>query len=126
MSRNVHCPVCDYEYTHILGTIQVKDNDDYQTTELIINQVHSIPAKVKYKFRSQGNFHMLFRCEDGHFFIKSFDGHKGIVVVDDNPLMEELAEYLNKVYENQKKLTLSIDYELLGNIDKFLKSKQID
>lgn len=121
MGNYVLCSVCDHDYTHIMGTIQVKDDDQYQTTEFIINQEYRIPAQVKYKFRSQGNIHIIFRCESGHFFIKSFDGHKGNVHIDSNPLMEELADYLNKTYKKQKESSLSFDFELLGNIEKFIK-----
>ncbi len=121
MNDYLHCSVCDFDYTHIIGTIQVKDNDNYQTTEFIVNHEYRISAEKKYNFRSQGNIHILLRCEEGHFFIKSFDGHKGNVHIDENPLMDELAYYLNKVYKKQKELTLYFDFELLGNIEKFLK-----
>lgn len=120
MESYVICSVCEHDYTHILGTIQVKDDDHYHATEFIINQEYRIPAMVKYNFRSQGNIHILFKCESGNFFIKSFDGHKGNVHIDDNPLMDELAEYLNKTYKKQKESSLSFDYELLGNIEKFI------
>ncbi|MDF1510670.1 hypothetical protein PZE06_21275 [Robertmurraya sp. DFI.2.37] len=123
MNQYLLCPVCDYDYSHIIATLQVKDNDDYQTTEVIVNQTYPISVKTEYKYRSQGNMHILFQCEEGHYFIKSFDGHKGNVSIDENPLMDELAEYLNRVYKDQKKLSLSFNYELLGNIEKFLKSK---
>lgn len=117
--NTLHCSVCEFEYTHLIGTIQVKENDSYMATEVIVNHEHRISTNVKYNFRSQGNIHLLFRCENGHFFIKSFDGHKGNVYIDDNPLMDELADYLNKAYKEQTELTLYFNYELLGNIEKF-------
>ena len=123
MDQYVHCSVCDYDYSQIIATLQVKDNDDYQTTEVIVNQRYPIAVKTEYKYRSQGNLHILFQCEEGHYFIKSFDGHKGNVSIDDNPLMAELADYLNKVYKDQEEFSLSFNYELLGNIEKFFKSK---
>lgn len=126
MNNSVLCSVCDFDYTHIIGTIQVKVNDDYQATEFIVNQEHHISVKTKYEFRSQGNLHLLLRCEDGHFFVKSFDGHKGMVFIDENKLMVELANHLNRVYEKEDKLTLSLNYELLGNIEKYLFTRMID
>ena len=123
MEKTVHCLICDFEYSHIVATLQVTDDDNNQTTEIVVNHTYSIMAKMKYQYRSQGNIHILFQCEDGHFFIKSFDGHKGIVFMDTNPLMDELTEHLNKVYKGQEELSLSFDFELLGNIEKFFKHK---
>lgn len=126
MENKLLCSVCDYDYTHLIGMINVKDNDDYQATDFVVNQKYTISVKTNYQFRSQGNIHLLFRCEDGHFFVKSFDGHKGMVFLDENPLMYDLGNHLNKVYEKEDKLSLSLDYELLGNIEKFFTSKRID
>lgn len=124
MKNTMLCPVCDSNYTHILGTLEVKDNDEKQTTAVLVNHQHSIPVQVPYNYRSQGNLHILFRCESGHFFMKSFDGHKGNVFIDDNSLMDELVKYLNRFYSDDEGSSLSFDYELLGNIEKFLKSRE--
>lgn len=124
MENVLHCPVCDFDYSHIIGTIQVKDNDNYQSTEFIINHTFPISAKVHYEYRSQGNIHILFICESGHYFIKSFDGHKGNIFVDENPLMNELTDFLNNVYKDRDEWNDSLDYELLANIEKFLILKQ--
>lgn len=120
------CSVCDFDYTHLIGTIEVIDNDEYQAVEFIINNKYPISTNVKYGYRSQGNIHLLFRCEDGHFFIKSFDGHKGHVFMDDNSLMDDLSSYLNDIYGNDEELFFSFDYGLLANIEKFLKTRKVD
>lgn len=124
MKKMLTCPTCESDYAHLIGTLQVTDNDERQTTEVVVNHQHSIPVQVHYEYRSQGNLHILFRCESGHFFIKSFDGHKGNVFVDENPLMDELVNHLNHAYKDDNGSSLSFDYELLGNIEKFLKQKQ--
>jgi len=128
MGNIMHCSVCDFDYIHLIGTIKVIDNDYYQAVEFIINNKYPISTKVKYDYRSQGNIHLLFRCENGHFFIKSFDGHKGNVYTDDNALMDELSSYLNNVYEDDsdEERFLSFNYNLLANIEKFLETKKID
>lgn len=120
----VSCQICNFEYSHIVGTIQVVDNDSYKATKVIINNEYSILTKVPYEYRSQGNIHILFRCEEGHFFIISFDGHKGMVFFNDNRLMDELVEYLNQKYNNQHEFSLSLDSEILGNIENFFRKKE--
>ncbi|MET3507046.1 hypothetical protein [Halalkalibacter oceani] len=118
MNNKLICPVCDFDHMHILGFIEVRDDDDYQTKEVIVNNQYRIPVKTRYNYRSQGNIHLLFICEDGHFSIKSFDGHKGVVVIDENILMDNLSSYLNGVYrENQA--SWAFNFELLGHIENF-------
>lgn len=126
MNNILYCSVCDHDYAHLIGTIEVIDNDENQAVEFMINRKYSIAIKTKYEYRSQGNIHLLFRCEEGHFFIKSFDGHKGNVFMDENTLMDELTSYLNGVYQNEKDLFFKLNYDLLGNIEKFLKTQKID
>ena len=125
MKNILICPICNDDYAHILGTIEAKDDDRGKTTEIIVNHQHSIPVQAPYPYRSQGNLHTLFICEPGlHFFFKSFDGHKGNVFIDDNSLIDGLANHLNSVYQNASNHSFSMDYELLGNIEKYLKSKE--
>lgn len=124
MDKFVECHVCNFEYSHILGTIHVEDDDDYHIKKLIIDSKYTILTNIKYEYRSQGNIHILFRCEDGHFFIKSFDGHKGIVNYDDNKFMEQLAEYLNQTYDDQTEFSFDLNFELIGNIEKYLRMKE--
>lgn len=119
------CPKCESEYTNLIATFNVKDDDHYETSEFIVNGKYHIPVRLKYNFRSQGNIHILFSCaEHGHYFIKSFDGHKGNIYLDKNQLMDELAIYLNEVSNYTKN---NFDFEILGLIEKFLliKSKEI-
>lgn len=125
MNNILCCSVCNYDYTHLIGTIEVVDNDENQAVNFIINQQYQISIKTKYQFRSQGNIHLLFRCEDGHFFIKSFDGHKGNVFIDNNNLLDGLVIYLNNVYKDEEN-SFSFNYELLANIEKYLKTKKIN
>lgn len=123
MEKYLHCPICDFEYANIIATLEVSDDDHYQTKEVVVNHTYPIRVKTEYSYRSQGNIHILFQCEDGHFFIKSFDGHKGIVNIDSNLLMDELTEHLNIVYKDKKDISLGFDFVLLGNIEKFFKHK---
>lgn len=122
--KQVLCKVCEFDYAHIIGTMNVKDNDRYQATEVIVNNEYSISTNARHEYRSQGNVHILFGCEEGHFFIKSFDGHKGNMFEDENPLMDGLAEYLNDKYKDEEYLTLTLDFELLGNIENYFKSAE--
>lgn len=125
MEEMLHCTVCGFEYNHLIGTIEVKtDDDSKKAEEFIIAGKHSIKAKLPYEHRSQGNIHLLFQCESGHFFIKSFDGHKGNVHLDANTLMTELSSYLTKAYEDNQWIHSDFNYELIGNIEKFLLQKQ--
>jgi len=121
--ENLNCPTCDFENNHIIATLTVEDDDSYGTSQIIVNGKYSISARVKYGFRSQGNIHILFSCESGHFFIKSYDGHKGIVFIDENSLMDELVEYLNGFNKNNEDAKWSFDYEILGQIESFFKEQ---
>lgn len=119
---HLQCGVCGFDYTHLVATIEAYDNDNYELTELVVNRQYTIVcrSKKRYNFRSQGNVHLLYRCEDGHFSIISFDGHKGVVLVDQNPLMNDLARFLNEKTKEQRKkqqLSFEMDYTLLGYIE---------
>lgn len=118
MENMLLCPHCGYECNHLLTTLVFEDDDYGNATSATINSEHKISIKEKYRFRSQGNIHLLFSCESGHFYFKSFDGHKGNVFIDGNELTEQLADYLNK-NSNPDRLTLGFDYTLLGKIEKF-------
>lgn len=116
------CKICNFEYNHLLGTINVVSDDDNNVHELVVNESHSFPASnLKYQYRTQGNIHLLFSCEDGHLHFKSYDGHKGNIHQDENELINKLESYLNNIYKDKEKLTLEMDYELLGNIENFIK-----
>ncbi|QOY37624.1 hypothetical protein AWH56_008600 [Anaerobacillus isosaccharinicus] len=125
MRENIFCPICDYDYTHILGTIQFI-TDEYWVSEVLVNQKYSIPVKFEYNFRSQGNIHILFRCERGHYFVVSFDGYKGIVFVNENTLVNELLGYLNETADDKFGFKFSIDFNLVGRIETFLENKEFE
>ncbi|HHT28706.1 MAG TPA: hypothetical protein GXZ82_15885 [Firmicutes bacterium] len=119
------CKVCDFEYMHLVGTIEAHDNDSYELTKLVINGKHTIDCqnKKKYSYRSQGNIHLLYRCEEGHFSIISFDGHKGVVLFDRNTLMNDLTMFLNektKDDRDKKQFDFVMSYAILGYIEDFL------
>lgn len=125
MDHRVNCAICNQEYTNIIGTLIVDCNDNYEVTQLVLNGVHHIPANVKYDFRSQGNIHILFICKgNGHFFIKSYDGHKGTTYIDSNSLMNSLALYLTSAYKKKDCLP-EVDTELINHIQNFLASRAI-
>jgi hypothetical protein len=94
-------------------------------TKLVINGKHTIDCqnKKKYSYRSQGNIHLLYRCEEGHFSIISFDGHKGVVLFDRNTLMNDLTMFLNektKDDRDKKQFDFVMSYAILGYIEDFL------
>lgn len=96
------CPVCDYDYTHLEKLITFED-DDYNhlvSYSLCDGKKNRINRKINYPYRSQGNVQLLFWCEDHHYFYKGFDGHKGNVSVDQNPIMVQLCNFLNKIPNN--------------------------
>lgn len=120
----LECKVCEFDYSHLIGVIQVECADENLALQFIINGEHEISCNALYPYRSQGNVHLLFRCEHGHFFIISFDGHKGNVYVEDNKLMDRLADFLNeKTAEERKRgsYTLRLTPEMVGYIEEFLK-----
>lgn len=121
------CGVCGYDHMHLIGIIEAYDNDSYELTKLVINKEHIIKPdkKIRYEYRSQGNVHLLYRCEEGHFSITSFDGHKGIVVVNQNPLMDALTGFLNEKTKEQREeghLGFQMDFTILSYIEQFLSS----
>lgn len=115
----LECLVCDNDYTHLVTTLSFEDDDSYKTTKVTVGGRYEIPCTVEYRFRSQGNIHLIFICEDGHYFIKSFDGHKGNVLIDENPLIDDLSRYLNE-NNGQDDMRFNFDFKLLGQIESFL------
>ena len=115
------CKVCGEYYSHLVATILAFDDDCYNLTKILVNGIYEIPVReVSYPYRSQGNIHLVFACESGHYFIVSFDGHKGNVNVDQNLLMEKLADFLNhETREGRLPVSLGFNYQLLGCIEKF-------
>lgn len=72
-------------------------------------------------------YHILFKCENGHFSIKNFDNNnQKVFVVKEIPLINDLEDYLQKVYGNSTGVVHSIDLGLLATIDEFLLSQKGD
>lgn len=111
------CKHCGGNYVHFLGSFTVDDDNHYKTSEVELNGKYVFTVKARYDYRSQGNIHLLFICENGDYFIKSFDGHKGNVHIDQNSLMEELEEHLNE--QSSDSYSFHVDNELLQNIKEY-------
>lgn len=125
MDHRVNCAICNSEYNYIIGTLVVNCNDKYEVTELVLNGEFRIPASVKYDFISQGNVHIIFACQsNGHFFIKSYDGHKGTTYIDSNSLMNSLALHLANAYRKEESPPQA-NPKLVGHIESFLASRVI-
>lgn len=115
----------EHDYNHIIALLSFRDDDSYNLTSVIVNNEFVIKPKGKkrYPFRSQGNYYILFASENGAYFYKGFDGHKGNVFYDSNSVMEDLVVFLNDSHLNKgEKLKLAFDYELLGMIEKYFNS----
>lgn len=83
-----------------------------------------LSKKMRYDFRSQGNIHLLFICEHGHYFHKSFDGHKGNVFVDENTIMDELCNFLNNKRIDEEDIYWGLNYKLLAHIEEFFNKSE--
>lgn len=115
------CPVCKFENTHFITTIGLKDDDCNNLIAASINGAKiAILRKVKYPYRSQKSVHLLFVCEEQHYFHKSFDGHKGIISIDSNPIMDQLCNYLN---DTKIEYNMDITQDLIKEIEVFFKEK---
>lgn len=120
-ATNMTCH-CGDDYFHLMARLEFKDNDNYQVTSVKVDGEHKITfsSPIKYPYRSQGNLHLLFAGECGHFAAKSFDGHKGYIFLDQNPLMYELCRYLDcSIGEFQSK----VDYRVLAAMERFFQIK---
>ena len=106
------CTVCGYDYTHFLTSINLIGDDDYNLLRVSFDGIDIDLSKNKlgYPYRSQGNINLIFFCEDQHYFYKSFDGHKGSIHLDDNPIMDQLCTYLNSEAK-KKKLEFNAFYD---------------
>lgn len=118
------CSVCEQNYNHLIGTIQVIDDDSYNATKLIVSlkgKTYEIDANIQYEFRTQGNLSLLFLCESSHYHIFSFDGHKGTVFVNSNKLMDKISSALNKKIETSSNpngyINHLTNYEVIAAIE---------
>lgn len=109
---------CGNENLHLVAHLEFTDNDNYQATCVLINGKYPIQffPEIKYQYRSQGNIHLLFQGECGHYNSKSFDGHKGNMILDENNLLDELCTYLDRQINE---IYLEFNFKLLGEIEQF-------
>ena len=121
------CTVCDDIYTHFLCTIEVRTKPDtYETTSILIDGRNPVDIQIDYPFRSQSNIHLVFACENGEYFVISFDGHKGNVFTEGNDVMEGLQEWLNDDLNNwiekdpeNHSIELTKDSRLISSIEDY-------
>ncbi|KGA83696.1 hypothetical protein KQ41_06555 [Lysinibacillus fusiformis] len=116
------CTVCNSEYNRLIAIIKVAANDNYETTRFDIDideERFKLNVGVRYNFRSQGNVHLLYSCDSGHYHFISFDGHKGRVFANRNELFSNMASHLNKVDSDFEHLNR---FHLIGEIEAFLNS----
>lgn len=83
-----------YTNLHLIFTIEFYDDDCYRTRYVIING-KKYELNIRYGFRSQGNAHLIFLSEGCAWFGLSFDGHKGDMFVNSNPIIAYLVKILN-------------------------------
>lgn len=126
---HLECGVCGFNYMHLIAIIEAHDNDHHELIKLVVNKEHTITCQneKRYDYRSQGNVHLLYRCEEGHFSIVSFDGHKGNVIFNRNLLMDDLATFLNEMTKEQREkgaLSFQMDFTILGYIEQFLSTQR--
>lgn len=111
-----------HDCMHIVALLCLNDDDSYNITSVTINEKYTIEIPVtktiRTPYRSQGNYHILFSSETGPYFYKGFDGHKGNMFFDANPVMDDLVKYINKAKVESKS---AFDFELLGVIEKFFR-----
>lgn len=60
----VRCPVCNFEYTHIIGIRKVDGNDNYEANPLWRGDLYALS----------------FECENDHCFEIHYTQHKGMVI----------------------------------------------
>lgn len=123
MENILKCNVCGFDYSHLVACIDFVDDDCYRLKSVIVNNQYVIDnfKEIKYQYRSQNSIHLLFICEEGHFFHKSFDGHKGNIYVDNNTIMDELCRFLNDDRNENENYNMSFSFEILGKIESFFK-----
>jgi len=109
-----------YDYAHMVALIRFCDDDSYNLTEVIVNEIYKIKVnssqKLVTQYRSQGNYQIIFSTEGGPYFYKGFDGHKGNIFIDSNIIMSELIDHINNSNLESKSF---FDFELLGVIEMF-------
>src|SRR4051812_4417455 len=102
MRKILICPYCKDDHTHFMATIRIQTDYHEIARSLKINDHYSVDLDVPYFFRSRENIHLLFRCENNHYFIESFDDHEGQIFVNENYLIEDLERSLNDFARNDR------------------------
>lgn len=123
---NLECPYCPGEdYHHLVTTITFADDDNYKMVTMKVgDHVFDVSGLgIRYNFRSQGNIHLLFISECCRkYHMKSFDGHKGNMFVDENPFVYGLVRFINHKslkIKNRGECAMT-DLQLLAAIENFI------
>lgn len=126
---HLECPYCPgSDYHHLVTTITFTDDDSYKmVTVKVGDHVFDVSGlEIRYDYRSQGNIHLLFVSECcGKYHMKSFDGHKGNVFMDENSFVYGLVRFINHKslkIKNRGEWTLT-DLQLLTAIEDFIAHK---
>lgn len=95
----LECPYCPGEdYHHLVTTIVFTDDDNYKMVTMKVgDHVFNVSGLgIGYNYRSQDNIHLLFVSECCRkYHMKSFDGHKGVMFMDENPFVHGLVRFIN-------------------------------
>lgn len=106
---------------HLMFTVVFNDDDCYNATAVTING-NRYPLQIRYPFRSQGNAHLIFLSEHYVWFCLSFDGHKGDMFVNSNPVMQYVIKILNANEKNNHSWGEDISkdtlYEIIKNYER--------
>lgn len=97
-----------HENLHIYALLTFEDADYGNALSVAVNG-DKYELNVKYKYRSQGNIHIIFKSEDGYYTFLSLDGHKGDVFINDNPLISKLVCVLNSIEIEYKQIDFKCD-----------------
>src|SRR5690554_2406253 len=42
------CPLCGFEYSHMLATLTITDRDQYKATDIVVNGLYHISTNIEY------------------------------------------------------------------------------
>ncbi|MCM1368498.1 MAG: hypothetical protein NC184_06805 [Roseburia sp.] len=105
----------EFRNFHLEYLIKFCVNDDRRISDVIING-RNYKWEYEYPFRSQGNAHLIFLSEYGVWFGLSFDGHKGDMFVNSNPIIDYLIKKLNIDWEIDENYGFEIDADTIFGI----------
>ena len=124
MRKTLTCPYCKDDHTHFLATIRIRTDYEEVAKSLKINDRYSIDLDFPYQFRSRENIHLLFRCENNHYFIESYDDHKGQIFINQNDMIEDLERNLN-AYTQSKDVCRGLDTDFFKAITIFAQNNKV-